>query len=132
MLVTLDKICKSFLDEVVLRDVSFSINENERIGLLGVNGAGKSTLLNIITGILPFDSGTRTVKSSLEIGYLKQNEALNSENTLREEIEDALSEVYDVREKLLEASKRISASTPGSEEYRNLSEAYEKLTNRRS
>ena len=129
MLVTLDKICKSFLDEVVLKDVSFSINENERIGLLGVNGAGKSTLLNIITGILPFDSGTRTVKSSLEIGYLKQNEALNSENTLREQIEDALSEVYDVREKLLEASKRISASTPGSEEYRNLSEAYEKLTN---
>ena len=96
MLVTLDKICKSFLDEVVLKDVSFSINENERIGLLGVNGAGKSTLLNIITGILPFDSGTRAVKSSLEIGYLKQNEALNSENTLREEIEDALSEVYDV------------------------------------
>ena len=129
MLVTLDKICKSFLDEVVLKDVSFNKNENERIGLLGVNGAGKSTLLNIITGILPFDSGTRTVKSSLEIGYLKQNEALNSENTLREEIEDALSEVYDVREKLLEASKRISASTPGSEEYRNLSEAYEKLTN---
>ena len=79
MLVTLDKICKSFLDEVVLKDVSFSINENERIGLLGVNGAGKSTLLNIITGILPFDSGTITVKSSLEIGYLKQNEALNSE-----------------------------------------------------
>ena len=105
MLVTLDKICKSFLDEVVLRDVSFSINENERIGLLGVNGAGKSTLLNIITGILPFDSGTRTVKSSLEIGYLKQNEALNSENTLREEIEDALA-----RRKAARAEKDFATS----------------------
>ena len=129
MLVTLDKICKSFLDEVVLRDVSFSINENERIGLLGVNGAGKSTLLNIITGILPFDSGTRTVKSSLEIGYLKQNEALNSEKYSERGNRGRTLGVYDVREKLLEASKRISASIPDSEEYRNLSEAYEKLTN---
>ena len=124
MLVTLDKICKSFLDEVVLKDVSFSINENERIGLLGVNGAGKSTLLNIITGILPFDSGTRTVKSSLEIGYLKQNEALNSENTLREEIEDALSEVYDVEKSCLKHQNEFQPQHPAP---RN-TEIFRKLT----
>lgn len=126
MLVTLTDIKKSFLDEVVLDKVNLSINENDRIGLLGVNGAGKSTLLNIITGTLPYDEGTRTVKRSLETGYLKQNDALNFKNTLEEEIKDALAQVYEVREKLLRISKKMADSAPESREYTILSEEYDR------
>lgn len=125
MLVTLTDIKKSFLDEVVLDKGNLSINENDRIGLLGVNGAGKSTLLNIITGTLPYDEGSRTVKRSLEVGYLKQNDALNFKNTLEAEIKDALAQVYEVREKLLSISKKMADSAPQSREYTILSEEYD-------
>lgn len=66
MLVTLDKICKSFLDEVVLKDVSFSINENERIGLLGVNGAGKAHFLILSPGYSPLTAAREPSKARLK------------------------------------------------------------------
>lgn len=129
MLVTLTDISKSFLDETVLRKVNMSINENDRIGLMGVNGVGKSTLLNIITGAIECDEGTVSVKRGLEIGYLKQNEALNSENTLDEEIKLALKRTYEVRDELAAASARLSAISPVSDGYKEATEKYEELNN---
>lgn len=127
MLVTLTDITKSFLDEKVLDNITLSINENERIGLLGVNGVGKSTLLNIITGSLSYDSGSLSVKRSLEIGYLKQNDALNTKNSLGEEIKEALSEVYEVREKLLSVGNKMSKANVDSIQYKELSLEYDRL-----
>ena len=57
MLLELVGVSKSFGVELILKDISLSIEAGDRIGLLGVNGAGKSTLLNIITGSLEPDSG---------------------------------------------------------------------------
>ncbi len=127
MLVTLDSISKTFLDKPVLKNISLTVNEHDRIGLLGVNGIGKSTLLNIIAGRLSFDEGTISSKPSLKIGYLKQNEALNSSNTLKEEIEDALKEVFETRRKIEEITLKISDASKG--EYENLSKEYDRLTN---
>ena len=90
MLVTLTDVSKGFLDETILEKINMSINEGDKIGLMGVNGAGKTTLLNIIAGVLPCDEGTVSKKSNLEIGYLQQNEALDDGNTLEEEIKSAL------------------------------------------
>ena len=84
MLVTLNDVSKGFLDETILEKINMSINEGDKIGLMGVNGAGKTTLLNIIAGVLPCDEGTVSKKSNLEIGYLQQNEALDDGNTLEE------------------------------------------------
>ena len=58
MLVSLNNICKSFLDKKVLNNITLSVNDKDRIGLLGINGVGKTTLLNIISGKLDDDEGT--------------------------------------------------------------------------
>ncbi len=127
MLISLNNINKGFLDKSILKNVNLAVNEKDRIGLLGINGVGKTTLLNIISGNLECDEGTVSFQNDLRIGYLKQNEALNTSNTLKEEIQNALQLVFDTRKKLEDISKRMS-TTSGSE-YDTLSTEYEHLTN---
>lgn len=129
MLITLTDVSKSFLDETVLEKINITINENDRLGLVGVNGAGKSTLLNIITGSLSYDQGIISNKKGLEIGYLKQNEVLDSKNTLEEEIKLALKRTYEVRAELDILSKKISQADLESYEYKELEAEYETLNN---
>ena len=129
MLVTLNNVCKGFAGQEVLKNINLSIQENDRIGLLGVNGVGKTTLLNIITGTLPCDTGEVSVKRDLSIGYLRQNEALRLENTLQEEIEDAIKEVYSLRAQMRENEQKIAAANPQSAEYQSLTKTYEQLSN---
>lgn len=97
MLVSAQNITKTFSDDVILREVSLDIGDNDRIGLLGVNGAGKTTLLNIITGKLEPDSGIISRAKNLEIGYLRQNDALDSNKTLAQEAKDAFSRAYTIK-----------------------------------
>ncbi len=130
MLVTLSNVNKGFLDEQVLTDINLTINEHDRIGLLGVNGIGKSTLLNIIAGCLDADSGEISKKNGLVTGYHKQNEALNSQNTLSEEIRLALSEVYEIRKKLERLSVEISRTDALSPAYKELVSEYERLNSK--
>ena len=127
MLITLQNINKSFLDKSILKDVNLSVNEKDRIGLLGINGVGKTTLLNIISGSLEYDEGTLATKPNIRIGYLKQNEALDTSNTLREEIQNALKLAFDTRKQLEEISKKMSIAS--GDEYTELSTEYERLTN---
>ncbi|MBR5190415.1 MAG: ABC-F family ATP-binding cassette domain-containing protein [Clostridia bacterium] len=126
MLITLQNINKSFLDKSILKDVNLTINEKDRVGLLGINGVGKTTLLNIISGALEYDEGTLARKPNIRIGYLRQNEALNTSNTLREEIQNALKLAFDTRKQLEEISKKMSVAS--SDEYGSLSTEYERLT----
>lgn len=127
MILSLNNIDKGFLDKTVLRNVSLSVNDRDRIGLLGINGVGKTTLLNIIAGFLECDNGTVSCGSNVRIGYLKQNEALNSSNTLQEEIQNSLKLVFDTRKILEDISKKMSVST--GLEYDKLSAEYEHYTN---
>ena len=127
MLISLNNISKGFLDKKILNNITLAVNDKDRIGLLGINGVGKTTLLNIISGNLEYDDGTIATKPDLRIGYLKQNEALNTSNSLKTEIESSLQLVFDTRKKLEEISKMMSLAS--SNEYDVLSNEYERLTN---
>ncbi len=83
----LDKIAKSYGDIRVYQDFDFEITQGEKAVLAGENGAGKSTLLKILAGVVPVDSGERTVGYNVEIGYFSQTrmDVLNPENTVLRE-----------------------------------------------
>ena len=98
---------KSFLDKRILEKVTFNINDNDKIGIIGINGAGKSTLFNILTGELSKDGGDLFIKNDIKIGYLTQHNTFNSQNTLYEECLSVFSEVLRLENKLREYEKQM-------------------------
>ena len=83
-------ISKSYTASPLLSNLSYAINEGDKIGLIGVNGTGKSTLLRITAGVEDLDSGKIVLTGGVRIGYLPQAPAFNPEATV---LEQALSYV---------------------------------------
>lgn len=81
-LLTMEHITKSYTDRVLLDDVGFSINENEKIGVIGTNGMGKSTLLKVAAGIEPCDSGKISMGGQVKICYLPQTPVFQEGTTI--------------------------------------------------
>ncbi|MGD6777479.1 ABC-F family ATP-binding cassette domain-containing protein [Sutcliffiella horikoshii] len=81
-----EDLSKTYVEKVLLRNTSFSIQEKERVGLIGVNGTGKSTLLKIIAGQETPDSGTITTSNDYTIGFLSQQPELNESFSVMEQI----------------------------------------------
>nr|MDJ0702178.1 ABC-F family ATP-binding cassette domain-containing protein [Leptolyngbyaceae cyanobacterium MO_188.B28] len=85
-LLTLQSIKKDFGVKEILRDASFSIDPNDKVGLIGVNGSGKSTLLKMMAGIEPIDGGQRLVRSGAKIVYLPQQPDLDEDRTVLDQV----------------------------------------------
>ena len=85
MIITCNQVCTSYLDKPILKDLSFTINENDKIGVVGINGIGKSTLLKTILGKIELDSGIIYKKKDIKIAYLSQQPEFNEEATILEE-----------------------------------------------
>lgn len=81
-LLTMEHIAKAYTDRVLLDDVAFGINENEKIGVIGINGMGKSTLLKIAAGVEECDSGKISMGNSVKICYLPQTPVFGPEETV--------------------------------------------------
>ena len=96
-----NNVYKSFLDKQILKDVSFSINSSNRIGLIGLNGVGKSTIINIILSKEGINSGTVFVDKNINIGYISQVHHFSDENnTVFEELDTVFSELHKVYRKI--------------------------------
>jgi len=88
---SLQNIHKQYGEKIVYQGLDFSIERGQRVGLVGENGAGKSTLLKMLTGILEFEKGSRTVGHGVTIHYFAQHQAeiLNAEHTILDSLEEA-------------------------------------------
>jgi ABC transport system ATP-binding/permease protein len=85
-ILTLQNIRKDFGIKEILRDASFSIEPNDKVGLIGVNGSGKSTLLKMIAGIEPTDGGQRLLKSGARVIYLPQQPEIDENLTVLDQV----------------------------------------------
>lgn len=104
----IENLCMSFGTQVIFDNISFQINNNDKVGIIGVNGAGKSTLFNILLGNLTPDSGTITLNTKINLGYLPQvimDDASNKEETVFEyllegrpikELKEELNSLYEI------------------------------------
>ena len=103
-------ICKSYGIRDVLKDITFSINDGDKVGIIGANGEGKSTLFKIITKEISQDSGEIFIDKNKTLGYLSQNLALGSDKNIYEEALSVFHELLNIEERL--SSLEIKMSEP--------------------
>lgn len=85
MLITLNRVSFRYMDKEILKDVSFSIHESDKIGIVGINGTGKTTLLKTIIGEVDIENGQIFKKNGLKIAYLSQEPIFDNQRTVLEE-----------------------------------------------
>ena len=72
-IINIENVSKAFADKIILQNASYGIEENSKVGIIGINGTGKTTLLKMIAGLEETDEGQITRKNGLRIAYLPQN-----------------------------------------------------------
>ena len=133
MLLNVEHLYKYFNGQALLKDINFTVEDREAVGLIGVNGCGKSTLLNIITGSEGFDKtpeglGSVNIAGKASIGFLRQNSGLNSELTIGEEMKNAFAPILETLEKMKALEKKMAEGgdiDSISHEYAELSSYFE-------
>ena len=125
MLITFNSVNFSYIGDPILSDINFTLNEGERVGLIGENGAGKTTLLKLITGAIYPESGDIQKKNGATFGFLEQTGGLEAEGTVYSEMLLAVKPQLDAISRLAKLSEDLSAAGYGSAEYKQLSSKYE-------
>ncbi len=109
-------------DRIILEDISLSFFSGAKIGVLGANGSGKSTLLRIMAGVDPDFSGEARAADGTRIGYLPQEPELDLTKTVREVVEEGVSELRSLLQRFEEISMKFSESLSEDEMERLLNE----------
>lgn len=100
---------KSYGVDVILEDITFTVQENEKVGIVGVNGAGKSTLFKIITGDIEKESGEIFIGKNIRIGYMSQDFSFESDNTIYDEMMIVFAGLIQMEKELRSLELRISS-----------------------
>ena len=125
MILEVKDLLKTFSGEVILENINFKIEDNDRIGLIGANGCGKSTLLNMLTKNLSYDKG-EIIYHNKEIGYLKQNPEFETDKTIIDEVRSVFCDLLSIEKELKEIYNTISV-TKDEKELNEINKKYAKL-----
>ncbi len=107
MILSCQNICKTYVEKPVLQNISFHLNENDRLAIIGYNGAGKSTLLKIIVGELSADEGEVLTKKDASIGYLAQHQDHDFHRSIFDELLSVKKEIIELDEQMRTYEKEM-------------------------
>lgn len=128
MILSCQNISKAFIEDTVLSNVSFHIEDYEKAAVVGINGAGKTTLLRIIVGELAPDSGQVILSKGKTIGYLAQNAGLQSENSIYDELLSVKSNLVALEQQIRETE--LAMKDAGEAALSSLMEKYSLFTHK--
>ncbi len=107
MILNCHDLSKSFDGKDVLKGVSFHIEDNEKAAIVGINGAGKTTLIRMLIGELTPDTGTVTLSKDTTVGYLAQNQNIDSAHSIYEELREMKRDVIDLEKEIRKAEQQM-------------------------
>ena len=107
--ISCDNLSLSFGIDTILENVSFSLNDGDRLGIVGVNGAGKSTLFRLITGEYKQDTGAVYIAKDKTVGLLEQNTGLDSEKPVYEEMLSSFPALVSLEQRIADTQAAINA-----------------------
>ena len=124
-MINIEKVTVEFSAKPLFSDVSFVVNDRDRIALVGKNGAGKSTMLKIICGLQNPTEGKVSIPSNTTIGYLPQVMNLQDETTVKEETRKAFADTTKMKERIEKLNQQLAERTDyESEDYAQLVEKF--------
>ena len=128
IILALQEVRKSFGTHEVLKSVSFTLQQGERMGMVGVNGSGKSTLMKIIAGLETADSGCVNLQKDLKIGYLAQQGELTGEETVIETLESVFEPQRQMEAEMRRMELEMAEVAADPDALRRLGGRYDALT----
>ena len=126
MILSCSNITKAFNEKSILKDVSFHIEDYDKAAIVGINGAGKTTLLRIIVGEQSADEGIVTLAKGKTLGYLAQNQAVSSENTIYDELLSVKADIIALEKQIRETELAMKSADETS--LSQLMDTYTRLT----
>lgn len=107
MILNVSHLTKTFSGNAIITDASFFLNEKDKAAVVGLNGAGKTTLFNLIAGELTADSGDVSIKKGCTMGYLHQNNNLDSDLTILEELTQVIQPLLDLEARMRDLQEQM-------------------------
>lgn len=111
MILSASALTKSYPNQDVLKDITFKMEDHDKLAIIGVNGAGKSTLLHILTGEETADSGSLSINKNMKIGYLSQEHIFDLEKSIYDTLEEPFADLIAIEKRLRELENQMATAT---------------------